>query len=158
MADEFLNRAIILAKQSIDNGGGPFGAVIVQDNQIIAEGNNRVTPDCDPTAHAEVVAIRRAAQAIENYMLEGCTLYTSSEPCPMCLAAIYWARIERVIYANPHQQAASAGFDDSLIYQQLNLPHADKQILIQQSSEKECLIAAEEIFQLWGAKQDKVLY
>ena len=151
-------RAIYLAKQSIQDHGGPFGAVIVKDNHIIAEGGNCVTKNNDPTAHAEIVAIRQAARKLQNFELKGCVLYTSSEPCPRCLAAIYWAHIEHVYYANSHVQASEAGFDDSFIYQELNQPHQEKQLAIEQCLTPEILTSAKEIFQLWLQNKDKTIY
>lgn len=126
---KFLALAVQLATENVEKlGGGPFGAVIVKDGKIVATGVNRVTAANDPTAHAEVVAIRNACEALGGFQLEGCELYTSCEPCPMCLGAIYWARPERFYYANTHENAADAGFDDSLIYREISLPPADRQI------------------------------
>ena len=119
MPDEFMRRAIALALDNIRAGGGPFGAVIAQRGRIIAEGANRVTATNDPTAHAEVVAIREACQALKNFQLEGCELYTTCEPCPMCLGAIYWARLRRVYYANTRADASQIGFDDGFIYSEV---------------------------------------
>src|SRR3712207_6586441 len=114
----YLKRAIELSREHMDRGaGGPFGAVIVRDGQVLAEGWNQVTSANDPTAHAEVTAIRRAREAIGDHSLEGATLYTSCEPCPMCLASAYWARVGRIVFANTRQDAAEIGFDDSLIYE-----------------------------------------
>lgn len=125
----FLRRALELAQSNVERGdGGPFGAVIVKDGRIIAEGWNRVITDKDPSAHAEIVAIRSACQLLQHYHLEGCTLYTSSEPCPMCMAAAYWARVERVVFANSRDQAASIGFCDEELYCQLTLPPEHRQI------------------------------
>lgn len=116
---EFMRRAIALAETSIEKGGGPFGAVIVKDGQMVASGHNQVRIDQDPTAHAEVQAIREACRALGAFSLEGCTIYTSCEPCPMCLGAIYWARLDRLVYANSRDDAAAIGFDDRHIYEQL---------------------------------------
>jgi tRNA(Arg) A34 adenosine deaminase TadA len=125
----FLERAIQLSREGMFSGhGGPFGCVIVKDNVIIGEGNNRVTSTNDPTAHAEVVAIREACNKINHYQLEGCDIYTSCEPCPMCLGAIYWARPKRVIYANTREQAAAIEFDDEMIYEELNALMKDRKI------------------------------
>jgi len=150
MIKQFINEAISLAQQSIDTEqGGPFGAVIVKDNKIIGRGYNQVVQYNDPTAHAEMEAIREACQTIENFSLKGCTLYASSEPCPMCLSAIYWARIDCVIYANTYEQAATIGFDDQFIYKELNQPHADKQISISQIKDKSILKRSLDVFKAW---------
>jgi guanine deaminase len=125
----FLERAIALSKQGMESGqGGPFGCVIVKNNEIIGEGNNRVTSSNDPTAHAEIVAIRQACQKLGTYQLEDCDIYTSCEPCPMCLGAIYWARPRRVIYANTRQEAAAIEFDDDFIYGEINTSIGDRKI------------------------------
>src|SRR5919112_1630175 len=125
----YLARAIDLSRQHMDNGaGGPFGAVIVRDGEVLAEGWNQVTSANDPTAHAEVTAIRRACQAIGDFTLGGATLYTSCEPCPMCLASAYWARVSRIVYANTRQDAAEIGFDDSLIYDEIPKPASERLI------------------------------
>lgn len=113
----FLARAIELATENVANGGGPFGALIVHDGRVLAEGQNRVTATLDPTAHAEVVAIRAACQAIQSFSLEGATLYTSCEPCPLCLAAALWARVDRVVFAADRHDAAAGGFDDLEFYE-----------------------------------------
>lgn len=125
----FLGRALALAREGSQRGeGGPFGAVLVKDGQIIAEGWNRVVASHDPTAHAEIAAIRTAAMALGQFHLHGCTLYASSEPCPMCLSAAYWAQLERVVYANPRQIAAEIGFSDADLYQELNAPAANRRL------------------------------
>lgn len=125
----FLGRALALAREGSQRGeGGPFGAVLVKDGQIIAEGWNRVVASHDPTAHAEIAAIRTAAMALGQFHLHGCTLYASSEPCPMCLSAAYWAQLERVVYANPRQIAAEIGFSDADLYQELNAPAASRRL------------------------------
>jgi guanine deaminase len=142
----FLERAIALSKQGMESGqGGPFGCVIVKDNQIVGEGNNRVTSSNDPTAHAEVVAIREACKKLNTYQLDGCDIYTSCEPCPMCLGAIYWARPRRVIYANTRQQAAAIEFDDEFIYSEINAAMAERRIPFIHSPHP----AAKEIFTTW---------
>ena len=124
-----MRRAIELAIENARGStGGPFGAVIVRDGEIIAEGTNMVTAANDPTAHAEIVVIRRACEALGSFQLTGCELYTSCEPCPMCLGAIYWARPSAIYYAATNQEAAAAGFDDSFIYQQIGLPAAERAI------------------------------
>lgn len=125
----FLTRSIQLAAESIANGqGGPFGAVVVRDGKIVGEGSNRVVPDNDPTAHAEVIAIRAACAALGSFHLTGCTLYASSEPCPMCLSAAYWARIDRIVFANTRAEAAAIGFCDDELYCELRLPHAERSV------------------------------
>jgi tRNA(Arg) A34 adenosine deaminase TadA len=125
----FLQRAILLSKQGMESGeGGPFGCVIVKENEVIGEGNNRVTSSNDPTAHAEVVAIRDACQKLGTYQLDGCDIYTSCEPCPMCLGAIYWARPKRVIYANTREEAAAIEFDDDFIYGEISAAIGDRKI------------------------------
>ncbi|MFK5895306.1 MAG: nucleoside deaminase [Pseudomonadota bacterium] len=158
MSNEHIIRAIELAKQSVNQGGGPFAAVIVKDNQIIGEGVNQVTQQNDPTAHAEIQAIRNACKKLSSFQLTDCTLYTTSEPCPMCLSAIYWSRLEQVYYANSYQQAKLAGFDDQFIFNQLNLPHQQKKIHISQIQETEILNKAADIFRLWDNKEDKIKY
>lgn len=119
---ELMRRAIQLAVDNVKNGGGPFGAVIARNGEIIAEGVNRVTPNHDPTAHAEVQAIRAAAARLENFDLAGCSIYSSCEPCPMCLGAIYWAHLDHLYFAATKTDAARAGFDDAFIYDELPLP------------------------------------
>ena len=123
-----MRRAIELARSSIQSGGGPFGAVVARDGVIVAEGQNRVTVWNDPTAHAEVVAIRAACKALDSFQLEGCTIYSSCEPCPMCLGALYWARPARLVFACTRVDAAQAGFDDELIYLELPLPVAQRRL------------------------------
>ena len=119
----FMREAIRLSREGmLTRQGGPFGAVIVRDGEILARGCNQVTSTHDPTAHAEIVAIRAASRRLNTFSLAGCDIYASAEPCPMCLAAIYWARIDRVYFGNPHEAAAEIGFDDSMIYQELALP------------------------------------
>jgi tRNA(Arg) A34 adenosine deaminase TadA len=117
--EKFINEAIKLASDNVDNDGGPFGAVIVKDNEVIARGTNRVTGNNDPTAHAEVQAIREACRKLETFDLSGCKIYTSCEPCPMCFSAIYWAHLDEVYYAASHEDAANAGFDDAFIYDEI---------------------------------------
>ena len=147
-------RAIALSEESVRRGGGPFGAVIARGGEIIAEAANCVTIEHDPTAHAEVSAIRKAARALGTFSLEGCEIYTSCEPCPMCLGAIYWARIDKVYYANNRTDAARIGFDDDFIYREIEL----KPDMRQKPSE---VIMAEEAavaFRLWEEKADKSRY
>lgn len=155
MEEKFMRRAIELARNGMDNNeGGPFGCVIVKDGEIIAEGNNRVTTWNDPTAHAEVVAIRNACEKLDTFQLTGCEVYTSCEPCPMCLGAIYWARPSKVYYAANKNDAADAGFDDSFIYEELNLPPDQKNIPLIPFKRD----AAVEVFEKWKSKEDKVEY
>lgn len=154
--ERFLREAIALARQGMDrNDGGPFGCVIVKDGHIIGRGNNKVTSSNDPTAHAEVVAIREACKALGSYQLEGCTLYTSCEPCPMCLGAIYWARPDRIVFAATRNDAADAGFDDQLIYDELPLPPQQRRIpTIAEVLRSE----ARAVFEAWKSKSDKTAY
>jgi tRNA(Arg) A34 adenosine deaminase TadA len=150
----FMRRAIALSLEQVRAGGGPFGAVIVRDGSIIAEGANRVTIDRDPTAHAEIVAIRRAAAALGQFNLAGCEIYTSCEPCPMCLAAIYWARLDRIYFANSRADAAKIGFDDEFLYAELALPieHRSRETI--RLLEGEAILA----FEAWEAQPDKTPY
>ena len=150
----FMQMAIDLSVINIEEGGGPFGAVIVRDGKLISKGANRVVPNNDPTAHAEVVAIRNACQALGTFDLSGCTVYTSCEPCPMCLSALYWAGIERICYANTKRDAAAIDFDDSLIYDQLRLDYDDRSIHCEHFMRNEALGA----FRRWADKADKVEY
>ncbi len=126
--NDFLERAVALALANVEAGGGPFGAVIVRDGRVIAEGVNRVTQVNDPTAHAEIVAIREACRALNRFQLDNCAIYASCEPCPMCLGAIYWARLDAVYFAATREDAASAGFDDSLIYKEMPLDPGERKI------------------------------
>ncbi|MFK5985426.1 MAG: nucleoside deaminase [Pseudomonadota bacterium] len=158
MSNKFIRRAIELAKHSIDSGGGPFAAVIVKQGKIIGEGFNQVTQNNDPTAHAEIIAIRHACKELSDYQLKDCIIYTSSEPCPMCLSAIYWSRLTQVYYANSYQQAQSAGFDDQFIFEELALAHKHKKINISQIESTEVLEQASNIFTLWNNKIDKKEY
>lgn len=137
-----------------NNEGGPFGAVVVKDGQIVGRGNNRVTSTNDPTAHAEVTAIRDACQRLGTFQLEGCVIYTSCEPCPMCLGAIYWARPDKVYYGCTKKDAAEIGFDDQFIYDEIEQPLHSRQIPFEQLG-KEIAIKA---FQMWDVKPDKVEY
>ena len=151
-----LQRAIALSHDNIINGlGGPFGAVIVDENgNIIGEGTNRVTSTNDPTAHAEMVAIRNACANVAHFSLEGATIYTSCEPCPMCLAAIYWARIDKIVYANSREDAAAIGFDDQLIYDEIPKPLHERLIPIERANAAEAVA----VFEAWAAKMDKIAY
>jgi guanine deaminase len=151
---EFMRRAIELAMENIRNGGGPFGAVIARDGRIVAEGVNRVTATNDPTAHAEVVAIRAACAKLAAFQLDGCDLYTTCEPCPMCLGAIYWARPARVFFASSAGDAAAAGFDDKFIYDELYLPFAAREISMTQLMREESLA----IFSAWKKSENKTEY
>ena len=152
--NEFMRKAIKLSRENIDNNGGPFGAVIVKDGEIIATGVNRVTASCDPTAHAEVNAIREAAKKLNTFNLAGCEIYTSCEPCPMCLSAIYWARLDKVFYANDKTDAKGIGFDDSFIYDELAMDTADRRLPSERIISKE----AAQVFELWSKKEDKIEY
>tara|TARA_X000000368_G_C22956074_1_gene678823 strand:+ start:175 stop:639 length:465 start_codon:yes stop_codon:yes gene_type:complete len=154
MNNKFMKRAIELSVQNVNKGGGPFGSVIVKDNQIIAEGSNKVTPTNDPTAHGEIVAIREACKKINDFSLKGCELYSTCEPCPMCLSAIYWARIEKIYYANTREDARKIDFDDSLIYSELNKNINERRIPMVQIMRSEAMTA----FDLWSKKTDKVKY
>lgn len=150
-----MERAIQLALENVRSGrGGPFGAVIVKDGSVIAAGVNQVTSTLDPTAHAEIVAIRGACQAITNFQLAGCDLYTTCEPCPMCMGAIYWARLSKVYYANTRADAAGIGFDDSLIYDELALPLNYRRIPMLQLMRDQALAA----FREWERSESKIQY
>lgn len=151
---EFMKRAIAIALENVRNGGGPFGAVIARDGRILVEGVNRVTATNDPTAHAEIVAIRMACAALSAFQLDGCDLYTTCEPCPMCLGAIYWARPARVFYASSAGDAAAAGFDDKFIYDELYLPFAAREIPMTQLMREESL----KIFTAWKKHETKTEY
>lgn len=151
---EFMQMAIDLSIESVANGGGPFGAVIVRNGDVIATGSNRVTKSCDPTAHAEVSAIREACAKEQNFKLEGCTCYTSCEPCPMCLSALYWAGISRIVYGNTKEDAKAINFDDSFIYDEIAKPYEQRKIPCQNLMRKEALAG----FRAWSEKEDKVEY
>ena len=154
MSNKFMMKAIELSIKSVDSGTGPFGAVIVKDNKIISEGFNIVTLSNDPTSHAEIVAIRNACKVLNNFSLKSCDLYTTCEPCPMCLSAIYWARIDRVYYANTRSDAQKIDFSDAMIYEELNKTIKDRKIPMLQMMREEALKA----FDLWDKKEDKVKY
>lgn len=154
MSSEFMRQAIALALENVRNGGGPFAAVVVKDGAIVATGANRVTATNDPTAHAEIVAIREACRQLASFQLPGCELYTTCEPCPMCLGAIYWARPEKVFYAGTASDAAAAGFDDAFIYDELQVPPLERRIPMKELQRAEALV----IFQEWLAKSDKKPY
>ena len=152
--EELMHRAIELSKNSVKTGGGPFGAVIAKDGIIIAEASNSVTIDLDPTAHAEIVAIRSATRKLHSFNLQGCTIYTSCEPCPMCLAAIYWAHLDKIYYANTKTDAKNIGFDDSFIYDEIALDPDLRKI------ETTRLLSAEAItaFERWAEMDEKMEY
>ena len=152
--DELMREAIRLASANVENGGGPFGAVIARGGEIIATGVNRVTANCDPTAHAEVSAIRAAAQKLGTFNLSGCDIYSSCEPCPMCLGAIYWARLDRLFYGNTKADAARIGFDDAFIYKELALPLPERTLRAEQLLGKEAITT----FEAWEQKTDKTPY
>ncbi len=153
--EDFMHEAIRLSFETMrSNTGGPFGAIVVKDGKIIARGFNRVLETNDPTAHAEVVAIREACKALNNFQLTGCIIYTSCEPCPMCLAAIYWARPEKIFFANTKQDAAKIEFDDQFIYDEIDRAFFDRKIPMKQLMRDEAIKAFEE----WGAKADKKKY
>ncbi len=150
-----LREAISLSIDNVHSGrGGPFGAVVVRDGEIIGRGTNRVTSENDPTAHAEIVAIRDACRRLGTFSLAGCAIYTSCEPCPMCLAAIHWARLDRLVYAATRHDAAAAGFDDAVIYEQLVRPPAERLVPSVQMLRDEALAA----MQAWTDKEDRLEY
>jgi tRNA(Arg) A34 adenosine deaminase TadA len=155
MRNAFMSRAIELAIENVRLGrGGPFGAVVVKDGEVVAEGYNLVTSTCDPTAHAEVIAIRRACEKLGVFHLDGCEVYTSCEPCPMCLAAIYWAHIDRVYFGCTHTDAAEIGFDDSLIYTEMRKRLEERKIPMVAMDREEALRA----FDAWRNKAGRVEY
>lgn len=152
---KFMKRAVVLSGLAIqENKGGPFGCVIVKEGEIIAESSNRVTEDNDPTAHAEVACIRKACAHLQSFQLEGCELYTSCEPCPMCLGAIYWARPSVVYYANDREDAADAGFDDSFIYTEINLQPEERKIPMHKKENAEAKL----VFENWEKLTNKKEY
>jgi tRNA(Arg) A34 adenosine deaminase TadA len=154
MKNKFMERAIELSIESVNIGGGPFGCVIVKDDKIVAEGSNEVTLINDPTAHGEIVAIRQACKNFNNFDLNGCELYSTCEPCPMCLSAIYWAHIDKIYYANTRDDAQKIDFDDSLIYSEFKKNIDKRKISMIQMMRDEALKA----FELWDKKKDKVKY
>ena len=154
MTNSFLKQAIDLAADNVARGGGPFAALVVKDGIVIATGANQVTRVNDPTAHAEVVAIREACRVLGDFQLAGCEIYTSCEPCPMCLGAIFWARPSRVFFAATHDDAAAAGFDDTFIYQQIEVPHAQRTIPMIHVVDEESVRP----FQVWVSRADKTEY
>jgi guanine deaminase len=153
--EKYMREAISLSKKAINNNeGGPFGCVIVKHDEIIGRGNNRVIAENDPTAHAEIVAIRDACRTLGTFQLNDCEIYTSCEPCPMCLGAIYWARPKIVYYANTRDDAASIGFDDSMIYDEISVEHEARKIPLINL----CRNDARLVFENWANKNDKTLY
>ena len=152
--EQHLQQAIQVAKQNIATGGGPFGAVIIKDGQVISSAGNQVTTHNDPTAHAEVVAIRRACESLQTFDLSGCTLYSSCEPCPMCLGAIYWARLDKLFFAASREDAAAGGFDDSFIYDQIPLAVHERTLPTEQLLAEQGKLP----FTDWLAKDDRTEY
>jgi tRNA(Arg) A34 adenosine deaminase TadA len=154
MNDSFMSKAIAMSIENVARGGGPFAALVVKNGEIVGSGVNQVTATNDPTAHAEIVAIRAACRALRAFQLDGCDIYTTCEPCPMCLGAIYWARPKRVFFANTREDAKDIGFDDEFIYRQIALPFEERSIpLIPMLRD-----AALEAFRLWSDKPDKTSY
>lgn len=152
--EDLMRRAIALSEESVRNGGGPFGSVIARDGEIVAEASNSVTLDNDPTAHAEVNAIRRACRALKTFELDGCEIFCSCEPCPMCLGAIYWARLDRIYYSCNRKDAAEAGFDDDFIYREISLKPEDRQKMMRTLLPD----AGYAAFRMWMQKPDKTEY
>lgn len=153
--EKFMREAITLSEKGVqDNDGGPFGCIIVKDDKIIGRGNNKVTSTNDPTAHAEVIAIREACKTLGTFQLDGCEIYTSCEPCPMCLGAIYWSRTRIIYYANTRADAAEIGFDDSIIYDEINADLKKRKIPVINLGRKD----AQKVFKEWAEKKDKIVY
>jgi len=152
--NKFILKAIELSIKSAETTGGPFGCIIVKDNKIISEGFNKVTLTNDPTAHGEIVAIREACNKLNTFKLSGCELYSSCEPCPMCLSAIYWSRIDKIFYANTRDDAKNIDFDDSFIYSEINKKIEDRKLQMIQMHRDEALKA----FKIWDEKVDKIKY
>lgn len=152
--EQLMREAIRLSEENVTNGGGPFGAVITRDGKIVATGVNRVTANNDPTAHAEVSAIRAACEKLNTFDLSGCEIYTSCEPCPMCLGAIYWAHIDKIYYGNDKDDAKAIDFDDSFIYDELALPRGERRLPVDVLLENEAIKA----FEMWKNKSDKIEY
>jgi tRNA(Arg) A34 adenosine deaminase TadA len=151
----FIKIAIVEAKNGlVKNEGGPFGAVVVKNGKIVGRGNNRVTLENDPTSHAEMVAIRDACKNLGHFQLDGCTIYSTCEPCPMCLGAIYWARPDRLVYACTKKDAADFGFDDEFIYNEIVMDKVDRKIKTEQEGRKEAI----ELFRIWETLENKTLY
>ncbi|MGB7202283.1 MAG: nucleoside deaminase [Pyrinomonadaceae bacterium] len=152
---KFMQRAIEIARDGVEkNLGGPFGCVVAKDGVIIGEGNNHVTSTNDPTAHAEIIAIREACKSLKSFQLTGCTIFTSCEPCPMCLGAIYWARPEKIFFACTRDDAAAIGFDDNFIYEELVKANTEREMVLLNMMRDEAL----EVFRDWSAKSDKIEY
>ena len=153
--NKFMLEAVNAALKGMENNdGGPFGCVIVKDGKIVGRGNNKVTSHNDPTAHAEIMAIRDACKNLNSFQLEGCVIYTSCEPCPMCFGAIYWARPDKVFYGCSQQDAADINFDDEFIYKEIELPYEKRSIPFEQVARDIAL----EPFQKWSEKEDKTVY
>jgi len=153
--EEFMNEAVKAALKGMHNNeGGPFGCIVVKDGEIVGRGNNRVTSTNDPTAHAEIQAIRDACKNLNDFQLEDCIIYTSCEPCPMCLGAIYWARLKKVYYGSNQRDAANIGFDDAFIYKEIPLPYEKRSIPFEQCARDIAL----EPFEKWSKKNDKIKY
>ena len=152
--EKFMQQAIDLSIENVANDGGPFGAVIVRDGEVIATGTNRVTATCDPSAHAEVSAIRAACAKLGDFKLAGCTIYSSCEPCPMCLSALYWAGVERSFYGNTKEDAKAINFDDSFIYDQIALDYSERSIPCINIMREQALAG----FKAWSDKEDRILY
>ena len=152
--EDIMREAISLADNNVRNGGGPFGAVIVKDGKVVATGVNRVTANNDPTAHAEVSAIRNACKKLKTFDLSGCEIYSSCEPCPMCLGAIYWTRIKKIYYGNSKADAKDIGFDDSFIYDELALPYGQRHVAMERLLGDEAIAT----FNEWKSKPDKTEY
>tara|TARA_B100000929_G_scaffold250745_1_gene210483 strand:- start:43 stop:513 length:471 start_codon:yes stop_codon:yes gene_type:complete len=152
--NKFMLRAIELSIKSAETIGGPFGCVVVKENKIISEGSNKVTSTNDPTAHGEIVAIREACLKLNTFNLSGCELYSTCEPCPMCLSAIYWSHIDKIFYANTRDDAKNIDFDDSFIYSEINKKIEDRKIQMIQMHRDEAL----KVFKIWNEKVDKIKY
>lgn len=153
--ESYMKIAVALASKSVKDGGGPFATVIVDKNgDVLSIGNNQVVKNCDPSAHGEVVAIRKACELLKAFSLEGCTLYTNCEPCVMCWAACCWARIKRIVYANTREDAGAIGFDDDLMFQEIGKPINERTMQMDQCGRKEALVT----FKEWEEKEDKVTY
>jgi tRNA(Arg) A34 adenosine deaminase TadA len=151
----FMKEAVLLSQKGLQNNeGGPFGCVIVKDNEIIGRGNNKVTSSSDPTAHAEIIAIREACKNLGTFQLNDCEIYTSCEPCPMCLGAIYWARIKTIYFANSREDAAAVGFDDSMIYDEMNADLKSRKIPMINIADEE----AKKVFDIWLDKKNRIIY
>lgn len=153
-SEDWMREAIRLSIENVKQGGGPFGAVIVKDNQLVATGTNRVVPHNDPTAHAEICAIRNACEKLGTFDLRGCEIYSSCEPCPMCLSAIYWAHLDKLYFANTKDDAKDIDFDDSMIYEELARPQANRKLPVVTLLRDEALVA----FKNWQEKTDKTPY